>query len=247
MLRFTLANGSQSIQEVCECCGEPIVDLHISDILIKPAWDTATVYKVKDRDGNDKVIATQDEFLADLTASYIKEGLMDESDAAEFRTKKKLKYGMRPEAMCSMSIDVVAGVTRSFCGKTDNAEFLRKYSSSFHAATEKETSEDGVKVGVDRKGNIIRMKSQKKIDLVYRRPKRKPNSADEEDIKYEGQFETAWFRALNDITRERYIKVALGCKTIIKEFGEAAVESGKVMAQFKTADDFKTYIDKNCG
>jgi len=247
MLRFTMANGSQSIKEVCEVCGEEIVDLHISDILIKPPWDDGLVYKVKDREGKDKTIKTQDQFLADLTSSYIKEGLMDEADAAEFRTKKRFKYGMRPDAMCSMSIDTIAGVTRSFCGKTDNPEFLRKHSSSFHAATEKETSDAGVKVGVDRKGNIIRMKSQKKIDLVYRRPKRKPGSTDEEDIKYEGQFETAWFRDLEDATKKAYIEKALGCKHIIGEYGEAAVESGKVMAQFKTSDDFKKYIEENCG
>lgn len=246
MIRYTLGNGSQSIKEVCEVCGEEIVDLHISDILIKPAWDTDTVYKVKDRDGNDKVIETQDQFLADLTASYIREGLMDSTDATEFRTKKKLKYGMRPDAMCSMSIDTIAGVTRSFCGKTDNSEFLRKYSSSFHASTEKETSEDGVKVGVDRKGNIIRMKSQKKIDLIYRRPKRKPDSSDEEDIKYEGQFETTWFRALNDSTKENYIRVALGCSALITRYGEAAVESGKVMSEFRNSDEFKTFIEREC-
>jgi len=244
LIRYTMVNGTQTIQEVCECCGEITADLHISEITVKAPDDPRDIV-IKDKDNNNLTLKTKERFLSDRTASFIKEGLMDEDDAVEFRAKKELKYGMRPDAMCSMSIDIVNGVTQSFCYKTDNAEFLKKYSSSFHASTEKESTELGTKVGVDRKGNIIRMKSEKRVDLVTRRVKLKANG-DEEEVKYKGQFETPWFRELEDRTRTLYHKTMLDCKTAIKEFGEKEVESGKAMARFKTADDFKKYIEKNC-
>ncbi len=240
-----MVNGTQTIQEVCECCGEVTADLHIAEITVKHPNDPRDIV-IKDKDNNNVTVKTKERFLSDRTASFIKEGLMDEADAIEFRSKKELKYGMRPDAMCSMSIDIVNGVTQSFCYKTDNSEFLRKYSSSFHDANEKESTELGTKVGVDRKGNIIRMKSEKRVDLVTRRVKLKDNG-DEEEIKYKGQFETRWFRELEDRTRTLYHRTILDCKTAIKEFGEREVESGKVMERFKTADDFKRYIDRNCG
>ena len=82
-----------------------------------------------------------------------------------------------------MSIDTVAGTTSSFCYRTDNVLFLAKHSASFHDANELESTDAGRKVGVDRKGRVIRMKAEKPINIRTREVRTKANG-DEEDIKY---------------------------------------------------------------
>ena len=150
---------------------------------------------------------------------------------------EKPKYGVRPEAMCSQSIDIVTGITASFCYRTDNETFLSKtsgsttFSASFHATSEKESTDLGRKVGVDRKGNIIRLKSEKNLDEA--------DSA----VKYHGQFQTSWFRVLSTKLQKSYLEDAQGCSRMLSTYGKEEVMSGKVMARFKTLDEFKTYRD----
>ena len=232
MIRYSVTNGNQIIKEICEHCGEIISDLHISEITVKNPKDPRTI-KIVGKDGSTKqVVPTKEDFLATKTGSYIREGLLDDGE--------KPKYGVRPEAMCSQSIDIVTGITASFCYRTDNETFLSKtsgsttFSASFHATSEKESTDLGRKVGVDRKGNIIRLKSEKNLDEA--------DSA----VKYHGQFQTSWFRVLSTKLQKSYLEDAQGCSRMLSTYGKEEVMSGKVMARFKTLDEFKTYMKKSC-
>ena len=239
MIRYSFKDGVQKIEELCEHCGEPIKDLHISEITTLAPNDPRTI-KIRNADNDLIDVKRKEEFIAEKTASYIREGLLDDDEAVEFRSTNKLKYGVRPEAMCSQSIDSVAGVTASFCYKTTNANFLAKTSGSttfnakFNAASEKRSTELGRKVGIDRKGNIIRMRSEKNLD--------EPESR----LKYHGQFKESWFRALKPTIQKTYLEAAQECKTLIKLYGEDACEDGSVMSNFRNVDEFKTYMDRNC-
>ena len=108
MIRYSVTNGNQIIKEICEHCGEIISDLHISEITVKNPKDPRTI-KIVGKDGSTKqVVPTKEDFLATKTGSYIREGLLDDGE--------KPKYGVRPVAMCSQSIDIVTGITPFFCG-----------------------------------------------------------------------------------------------------------------------------------
>lgn len=241
MIRYSSNGGAQNIEEICEHCGEVIKSLHVSEITVMNEHDTRAI-RILGKDGKTyQDVKSKEKFIAAKTSSYIREGLLDNSEAIEFRTSKKLKWGVRPEAMCSQSIDSVAGVTASFCYKTTNSKFKAKtlgsktFEAIFTAATEKESTELGKKVGLDRKGNIIRMKSEKNLDQ------------EDKDLKYHGQFKESWFRELASNLQKSYLETAQGCKTLLKDFGEEELESGKVMSRFKDLRAFKTYIDRNCG
>mgnify|MGYP003144250848 CR=1 FL=1 len=236
MIKYSVINGQQIIKEVCEHCGEEVQDLHISEITVKSPKDPRTI-RIVGIDGVTKqLVPLKADFIADKTGSYIAQGLLDE--------REELKYGVRPEAMCSMSIDTVAGTTSSFCYRTDNVLFLAKHSASFHDANELESTDAGRKVGVDRKGRVIRMKAEKPINIRTRKIKTKANG-DEEDIKYHGQFEVSWFRALRPALQKSYLETAQRCSYMVKRYGDE-VKNGSVMSRFKSADAFKTEIDRNC-
>jgi len=240
MLRFSLVNGKQTIEELCEHCGEKIKDVHISEITVKNPNANWKSLKIRDAEGKDIDVRSKEDFISEKTASYIKEGLLDDQEAIEFRTTKKLKYGVRPEAMCSQSIDAVSKVTASFCYKTTSTTFKARTSGSktfdqiFNDTKEKKSTELGRKVGIDRKGNIIRMKSEKNLD--------EPDSK----LKYHGQFKESWFRTLKSDIQKSYLEKVQDCKSMIKEFGADACESGEVMSNFKTLDSFKKYMEKTC-
>ena len=149
MIRYSLINGRQTLEEVCEHCGEKVKDIHISEITTLNPKDPRKIQILGKDNKTYQDVPLKEKLVSDLTASYIREGLLDDAEAKEFEKKKELKYGVRPEAMCSQSIDSVAGVTASFCYKSDNTNFLSKYSSSFHASSEKVSTDLGRKVGVN--------------------------------------------------------------------------------------------------
>ena len=239
MIRIEFKNGKQIIKEICEHCGEVARNLHVSDITVLKPNDNRRI-RINNSEGKPIDVKTREHKIREMTQSFIDKGLLDETEAIEFRTTKKLKYGIRPDAMCSEYIDNVAGVPASFCYKTDNAKFQAKTSGSttfrqkLEAESEKLSNERGRKVGIDRKGNIIRMKSEKNLDEA--------DSA----VKYHGQFKESWFRALKPDIQKSYLEKVQDCSAIQKQFGADACKSGEVMSQFRNVDEFKTYMDRNC-
>ncbi len=239
MIRARFSGSQQYFEEVCEHCLEKIIDLHISDITTKNE-NTDWVLKMKDADNNDIVVDKPREKISKTSGSWISKGLLDDTEARTAYRGKGFKYGARPEAMCSQSIDTEQGFTASFCYKTTNNNFLLKYSGSFHTGSEVETTDSGSKVGIDRKGNIIRLKSYKNIDIKTGRPE-----ADSR-IKYKGPLATAWFRALDSRTQKRYIEGAQACDAFVTRYGRE-VKDMTIVARFKTAADFVRAVEVNKG
>tara|TARA_R100000458_G_C8266547_1_gene241557 strand:+ start:441 stop:1142 length:702 start_codon:yes stop_codon:yes gene_type:complete len=230
MIKYKRINGVESFEEVCEHCGEKVRDLHISEIIVKAKNDPRTI-RVKNSSNKYEVLKDKDEYISDRRADWERKGLLDSGE--------KLKYKTRPESMCSESIDTETGVTSSFCYKTDNTRFLAKYSSSFHAASQLKTNITGSKVGVDRKGNIIRMRSIKNINLS--------TGVAEADsrVKYKGPDETLWWRKTDLRTRKTFLEAAQSCPTYIERYGKEAVYEGTVVSRYKSADEMKTDLAKN--
>ena len=181
---YKVINGTGSYQEICEHCGEKIQDLHVSDMAVKKESEPRTI-KIRDKNAQLFVLKKKKERLIESTASLLARDLIDEDElrASDIDAGKELKYGLRAEAMCSESIDDIRGITASFCYRVDNTKFLNKQvvidgvtktlSQSFHDAAEIKTNVTGSKVGVDRKGRPVRLKSQKPVGIIdddrYRR------------------------------------------------------------------------------
>ena len=183
MIRYSVINGTQTIKEICEHCNEEIRDLHISEVTVKNPNDPRTI-KIVGPDGRTKQdVPLKADFIADKTGSYIREGLLDNGSEA-------LKYGVRPEAMCSQSIDAETGVTSSYCYRTAHPKFLTKFSSSYHTGSEIATTDSGSKVGVDRKGNVIRIKSER------------PLGTRSSGTKRHHPWNVSWFRALSSANQK---------------------------------------------
>ena len=239
MIRATFNSTTQSFKEICEHCGEEVSTLHISDITQK-SEKSSLILRIKDKSNNLVELKEPQKFISEFSESFISKGLLDEAEARIAYRSKKLKYGLRPEAMCSQSIDTEQGFTASFCYRTDNTKFLTKYSSSFHDSRQVATNSTGSKVGVDRKGNIIRMKAIKNINIKTGIPE------SDARIKYKGPLETVWFRRLDAKTQKRYIDGAQACNAFVTRYGRE-VKDMSVVARFKTAADFVRAVELNKG
>ena len=245
MIRYTKgADGEEIMKEVCVICGEDANTLHIAEVAVKPDLDNR-VLVIKDRNDNNQTMKKKRERLNEQTASFIAQGRMDSTDATEFRTKGELKFGMKPEALCSMSIDTITGVTRSFCYRTDNAKFLAKtfsgtnLSSSFHAASQVIHTPVGKKVGVDRKGNIIRMKAEKKINMIS-----KVVHEEVEKFDYKGPIATGWFRALRETDQTYLIEGSQAVAAYVERYG-ILVKDMSVVARYRSRAEFVTDVNRN--
>jgi len=250
-VRLILSNKNnvftQSFIEICEHCGEKIDDLHVSEMIVKPKHDNRTL-KIKDADNVDYILKDKKTRKQEEKVKARAKQLLDESG-------EELKYGLRSEAMCSMSIDTEQGFTASFCYRTTNKGFLNKpnpkdtsktLSASFWDAAEIETNYTGSKVGIDRKGNVIRMKAQKlvnpKTGLIL-----KDASDRELPIKYEKGFKESWFRALRSDTQKYYIELTQNCRAFTDRYGAEEVKSTKVMSRFRSEAELRAAIvDARC-
>jgi len=250
-VRIIFSGSQQIIQEKCEHCEEFIRTLHVSDIATVKDNDPRTV-KIRDASNTLKTLKTKQEKIKEVTESFKRKGLLDDSEATEAFTKKEFKYGMRPEAMCSESVDSVTGITASFCYKTTNTKFLAKtksdgttFSASFHAANQPKGNETGSKVGLDRKGNIIRLKEIKEIDLDTGKIKLKQDGTEKKF--YIDGWEKDWFRALTLAQQKYYFNVAAGCPRFVDTYGAAETKSGKAFQNFRNEDELRTIIVRmNC-
>tara|TARA_B110001454_G_C12287931_1_gene253983 strand:+ start:81 stop:290 length:210 start_codon:yes stop_codon:yes gene_type:complete len=53
MIRLSIVNGEQSLQERCDNCGCYVRDLTTDDILIKPDWANSDTMLFRDSKGNE--------------------------------------------------------------------------------------------------------------------------------------------------------------------------------------------------
>ena len=230
MIRFTMtAEGSQSITEVCETCEEHIRGLHISEITTKNPFDAREV-KIKDASDTLIVVKTKAEWVSSKSASYIRQGLLTAPEAATALASGKLYHGVRPQAMCSQSIDTTGGTTQSYCYRTLHPKFLAKYSASFHTASEQYNS-TGSLVGVDRNGVIVRTIGEK------------PFGTPEASTSFKGPDVKDWWKALSVSARNTYICKAQTCQNYINEYG-SAVKDMSVAGTFTTEASFSADLTK---
>ncbi len=240
MIRVRFTGGRQIFEEICEHCKEKIIDLHISDVTFAKERSDGITFKIRDKDNRLQTLDDPKTKIMRTSASFISKGLLDVEEAVTASRSRGFKYGARPEAMCSQSIDTVTGITASYCYKTTNNNFLLKYSGSFHTGSEVDTNSSGSKVGVDRRGNVIRMKAIKNIDILTGIPESDAN------IKYKGPLDTAWFRKASSSDQARYIKGAQACAAYVKRYGKS-VEDMTIVARYSDAKSFITDVQLNKG
>ena len=246
MVMRAIFSGSQQIfEEVCEHCGEKIRDIHVSDIAVKAENDPRTI-DIRDESNTAIRAKTIREKISEVSASFIRKGLLDDSEARAGFQNKKLKYGVRPEAMCSESIDLIANVTRSFCYRVaadpDNSRFQkvvggRTLSASLARAELTDTT--GSRMGVDRKGNVIKMKRYKnlRMDKKIGREEIEKDSSNREVERKKGPEATAWFAALDDRSKERVIRSTQACSGMLTRYGRE-VKDMTVVARARDLADF---------
>ena len=201
MLQFSSSNGTQVITELCEHCREHVRDVHISEITyLHPNEIRTTVISASD--GSTHQVKTKAQFIADKSESLIKEGLLNQSQATASRTSGKFAYGLKPEMMCSQSIDSVLGVSSSFCYRVTNPKFLAKYSQSFYTASEDDTTSYGKKVGIDKDGNLVRLKSEKNFKTA------------ESTLVRKHPWSVSWFAALSNANQTDTWTKHMNCPAI---------------------------------
>ena len=249
-VRAIFSGSRQIFEEVCEHCGEKVRDIHISEITAKAPNDPRTM-RMRNSDNQLFRMQTKKEKIIAVSESFKRKQLLDDVEAAEAFTKEAFKYGLRPEAMCSESIDIDAEVTQSFCYRvesdTDNVRFQkvvggRSLSASLASANKSDTT--GSRMGVDRKGNVIKMNRYKNLRLDKRigEEEIETDARGAEIERKKGAFETSWFEALNDAQKERVISATQKCERLAERFPEE-VKSMKIVARAKNIIEFdREYI-----
>jgi len=243
------SSGQQIMQEVCEHCGDPIRQLHISDIATVKDNEIRTV-SIRNADEELFQLKTRREKIKEVTESFKRKQLLDDTEAEEAFQKKAFKHGMRPEAMCSESIDPISGVTQSYCHKLTRTKVLNKvrsdgttFSASFSRAT---ASRAGIRVGMDRKGNPIRMKEIKEIDMDTGRVKKIINDAGQEvekPSKKLGAFEKGWWNELSPDEQDIFFKLTITCERFVDTYGKDAVFHGKAITQFESKSELQDQLE----
>ena len=249
-IRMIFSGSQQIIEEVCEHCGEKVRDVHISDIVVKAPNDPRTL-SIRNIDNERVRVKTIEKKISDVTESFIRKQLLDETEAREAFRSKKLKYGVRPEAMCSESIDIDARVTQSFCYRVEeNPERAifktkivggRSLSASLARAEKSDTT--GSRMGIDRKGNVIKMNRYKNLRLDKRIGEEEVEKDDRgiEKERKKGAFETTWFEELSDRDKESVIDTSQRCEAYIRRYGEE-VKTMKVVARYRSISEWKDDI-----
>lgn len=245
MIRLELTRGSsgiltQSFSEVCEHCDEKVTPIDLADIITKKPNDPRTL-KIRDKNNNLYTLKTKGARIEEIKVEARKKQLLDDSG-------EELKYGIRAERMCSESIDTINGVTASFCYRTTSEKFLAKksgsvsFASKFNASDEIEHTEEGQKLGMDRKGNVIRLAAYKRIDM-------ETGTAIDTDAqqKYEGPYKTLWFRSIKSADDRKYLITASQAVTgWVRQFGTEAKDM-TVVARVRSRAEFVNAVNKYVG
>lgn len=205
MLRYTSQNTNniftQSIVELCECCGRVEDDVHISEVITKPDHLKALTFKIKDASNNDYTLKLRKDRRNEIQVDRMAAGMITASGG----TTESLKYELRSERMCSSS----NGTTVEYCYRVvDNAstesfrsspravEFKSLYETKFRDASEEGLL--GLKIGMDRKGNPVRIQSESFT-----------NAEGIDDFKYFGAHKKEWYRELSSADKLLTIAASL--------------------------------------
>ena len=238
VLRMTFSGSQQIIEEVCEHCGEKIADVQHSEIIVQKDTDKRRM-RMRDRDGGNRILFKRSDKIAGIKASASAEGMHD--DAVD---GTKLKYDVRAERMCSSS----DGTSTQFCYRVTNTKFLTKtkadgttFSASFFGASEPVINESGSKVGLDRKGNVIRLKQETKEGGSTRK---------------KGAFGVSWFEALSAAAQKQILSQYLSCSYMLRLGAEVSDaedvpgfqkgELGEGLSRFRSLEEFERSYSQNC-
>jgi hypothetical protein len=239
VMKATFSGGVQVLKEHCDRCGEYIRDIHISEVTTKKENDPRSI-TILDAAGTASILKTPLDKLAAVSSSFISRNLLSGNEAFQARTTKKLAHGWRPQMMCTESIDIVSGVTQSYCGNTTLPTFKTAVlndtiiGNDFTNAIEY-LDVSGSKVGVDRFGVIVRLKSAKELPEA------------DASIVYKGPFQTNWWKTFATAAeRAQYTSDAQSCSTLISTYGQAAVDDMTVVSNFGNKRAWNTYMTNNC-
>jgi len=221
MLRYSSKNTNniftQSIIELCECCGETTGDVHLSEVIVKSEKVKDFTYKIKDAANNDYTLRRKVDRIEEVKELRFDDGMLSSSGAG---VTESLRYKLRSERMCSSSngtstefcyrvVDNVA--TGSFNKSARFVEFKEKFETKFRDKSEEEAA--GKKIGMDREGNPVRIKSETYTTT-------NPNGEVITDTKYFGAHEKEWYRELTDVDKLLTITASLtkGESTKIEDY-----------------------------
>jgi len=239
MIKAVFNDGDQIIKEYCDRCLQLVRTLHISEVTTRNKFDLRTI-TITDAADNQLTLKDPQGKLAEVSASFISRNLLNGNEAFAARTSETLAHGWRPQMMCTESIDIVGGLTQSYCGNTSLPIFKTTVlnnttiGNTFTNALEY-ADISGSKRGVDRNGVIVRMKSEKGLTEA--------DSA----IVYRGPFLTTWWRVHATVAqRAQYTLDARGCTTLIQAYGQAAVDDMTVVSNFASKRAWSTYMSNNC-
>tara|TARA_R100000005_G_C4980909_1_gene190699 strand:- start:192 stop:959 length:768 start_codon:yes stop_codon:yes gene_type:complete len=249
-LKTTNGITTQSFFEVCEHCQERVRELDVVEVVVKKKTDPRILRIKKSKNPAEEIVLkTMKDKLIEITESFIRKGLLDEDEAREAFLKPKpgLKYGIRSEAMCSESIDIIDNVTQSFCYKVvDNAKFNAKevngvsISASFAAADKANVT--GSKMGVDRKGNVIFTKKYKLVNL--------DTGIAESELpleKQKGAYKASWWPNVAEERQKDYIRQMTTCEAFQARYGEVSSKDLSVVARFRNEVELRAaLIDSRC-
>ena len=240
-------SGSQQIiEELCEHCGEKVRDVHISEITVKKPNDPRTI-DIRDKDNVRQILKLRKERILELSGSYKRKQLLDDTEAEEASQIEKFKYGLRAEAMCSESIDIDNAITQSFCYRVEeNPQDVRfqkvvggrTLSASLALANKSDST--GSRMGVDRKGNVIKMNRYKNLRLdkpIGKEEVIKDSDTDQELQYKKGAYKTSWFEALTDEQQKRVIESTQNCRLLATRFPDE-VKSMEIVARARDIVDF---------
>jgi len=205
MLQYTSKNTNniitQSIVEICECCGEPEGTVHVSEVTTKPDYLKEFAVVIKDASDADVTLKLRAEREKEVQVLRMADGMVSASGGLT----ESLRYGLRSERMCSSSNGtstefcfrlVESNVTESFRSAPRHLEFKQKFETNFRDKPEEEP--EGKKIGMDRHGNPIRIKSES-IQVVN------SNGETVSDFKYFGAHKKEWYRKLESAAKKSAI------------------------------------------
>tara|TARA_R100001015_G_scaffold15131_1_gene7121 strand:- start:1992 stop:2714 length:723 start_codon:yes stop_codon:yes gene_type:complete len=238
VLRMTFSGSQQIIEEVCEHCGEKIEDVQHSEIIVQKDTDKRRL-RMQDRDGQRRELFKKADKIAGIKASASAQGMYDRAIDGD-----DLKYSVRAERMCSSS----DGTTTQFCYRVTNPKFLAKtkadgtsLSASFFDPNEPLINETGSKVGLDRRGNVVRLKEETK-EGGSRRQK--------------GAFGVTWFANLDARRQKTVLEQYRGCSYMLRLGAQQASaedvpgfqkgEMGEGLATFRSLEEFKLAHSRYC-
>lgn len=183
VMKMIFSGSQQIIQETCEHCDEIVNDnVHISEITVLKPNENRTV--TIESGSNDITVLSKEAKIIEVKKERLAANMLTASVVEGAPVTESLKYGIRSEKMCSSSTN---SDLSEFCYRVTNDKFLSKeiggltLSQSFHTAS-KVLNEitKGAKVGLDRKGEVIRIKSE--------------SITGTSDFKYFGAWKKSWYR-----------------------------------------------------